>query len=364
MSQEPHLYPCQHFEQCGGCTQQHLDESSYHHFKYEIVRHLVGRLGLQENVIADMIHVGPKSRRRAEFKIAVNKGLVSVGFFAAKSHDVVDISMCPVTEPELFALISPLRDTISKLKKPGNIKSLSVTLLDDGIDSIISVKSPLMPTDKESLAAFASATPIVRLMEKVEDQETYHRIYEEAPATIAFSGVDVKLPVASFLQPTKAGQLAITKLVLEYLKSAKRVVDLYSGCGTYSFPLAKQGSRISAYEGAEEMIMAMQNAIRQHDLEQQMHAMTRDLYRKPLTAKELETFDGAVINPPRNGALPQAKQLAASKIPNIVMASCNPNTFERDAKALLEAGYKLESLTPVDQFYWTEHLEVVGKFSG
>jgi 23S rRNA (uracil1939-C5)-methyltransferase len=163
------------------------------------------------------------------------------------------------------------------------------------------------------------------------------------------------------LQATQVGQAAITDFILQNLRG-KNVVDLYSGCGTYSFPIAQTGANVRAFEGSYEMVLAFNNAIRQNGLDDKMSAQTRDLFKNPVRADELKNFDTIIINPPRNGALPQTQQIAKAGVANVIMVSCNPATFERDAKCLLQAGYIIDKIVPIDQFLWSNHLELVASF--
>ena len=228
-----------------------------------------------------------------------------------------------------------------------------------------------MEIDKETLIAFAEASPLVRLTIQVQPKRVSRRVpqaedpvtlYDTDQATITFADVEVMLPPGAFLQATRAGQEAITAQVVKHLQHRDMIADLYSGCGTYSFPLIQHANRVSAYEGVSEMAAAMNNACVRHGLDERMQTTVRDLFSDPLSAEELNAFDGVVINPPRNGALPQVKQIGKSKIRQVVMVSCDPSTFKRDASALLAAGYTLTEVTPIDQFTWSHHLEVVAAF--
>jgi 23S rRNA (uracil1939-C5)-methyltransferase len=88
----------------------------------------------------------------------------------------------------------------------------------------------------------------------------------------------------------------------------------------------------------------------------------RDLFARPLSASELRRFDAVVFDPPRAGARAQAEELAGSAVSVIAAVSCNPSTFARDARILAAGGYRLERVTPVDQFLWSPHLELVAIF--
>lgn len=370
-SEHRQLPPCRHFGTCGGCSLQHLNSTTYTRFKQNILAHIITELGVAPSVITPMVEVGEKSRRRAEFKIAVNKGVVSLGFYAPKSHDIIALTECPVSDDRLTALLPPLKNCLQSLKKPGMLKAISVTALDSGLDAIIIVRSPLSDSDREKLVSFAKAHNVARLNEHIQTHELSHTspsaehstcLYDGENSAIALGGVQVLLPVGAFLQATHKGQTAITQLVTEHLAGCERIADLYAGCGTYSFELVKHTASVTAYEGTEDMVQAMHNAIIRNNLEGRMTAYTRDLFTRPLNKEELNRFDGVVINPPRNGALPQIKHLITSAARTIVMVSCNPATFKRDAQCLIKGGYRLTRATAIDQFYWSGHLELVACF--
>jgi 23S rRNA (uracil1939-C5)-methyltransferase len=340
---------CQHFGKCGGCHAQFLQLDEYLQSKQHKVATLAKRLGVDKNIVQPMIAVGKGERRRASFRIAVDKGRVSLGFNAYHSHEIINIQQCFVLRPEIVALIEPLRACLQTLKKPSLIEEFRITLLRDGLDVSFTTKSPLKTSDKQFLLDFFATHNIVRVCENGQ------RV-AGGNALITFSDIVVELPPEAFLQASEKAQNAMQALVKQHLNGCESIVDLYSGCGTFTFPLAVR----SAYEGSSEMIAALHNAALKNNLI--VNAQTQDLFKSPLTASELAAFDGAVINPPHNGASPQCQQLAQSIIKKLVMVSCNPSTFERDAKTLLHGGYALTQLTPVDQFYWSTHLELVACF--
>ena len=212
---------------------------------------------------------------------------------------------------------------------------------------------------EESVTAFAREVDLVQLA--WETQNDIQRLHG-GELQLCLGEVVVEIPPRAFLQASVTAQAAITSIISEHLASCRHVADLYAGCGTYGFPLVAAGTRVHAFEGDAEMTAAMENARRGHHLEGRLQISRRDLYAAPLTASQLDGFDGAVINPPRNGALPQTEALAASNLRRVAMVSCNPASFERDARALLASGFCLETLTPIDQFYWSAHLELVACF--
>jgi 23S rRNA (uracil1939-C5)-methyltransferase len=352
--------PCIHFTKCGGCTMQHIKPLNYNIFKRDILLQAVKRLNCDESVVTALIQVGPHSRRRAEFKVTVNKGHISIGFFEAKSHNIVDVTMCPVTTSEIVDLLPKLRHALHDLKKPGNIKSTNISLADNGIDMLLNTTAPTTANDKAALIAFAKENGIIRLAEKATEIDI---LYNKESPLILLGDVEVELPTGSFMQATAIGQKAITDIILKNTEGHKRIIDLYCGIGTYSFPLVQTGHTVKAYEGGNEMVTAIHNAARRNNIEDKISAGVRDLIKRPVKPHELKDFDAVVINPPRNGAKPQAEEIAKSEIKKVVMVSCNPATFERDAKCLLDGGFGLNSATPIDQFYWNAHLELVAVFS-
>lgn len=340
---------CQHFGKCGGCHAQYLQLEDYLQTKQNKVAALVKRLGAEETIVQPMFVVGNAERRRATFRVMVNKDKINLGFNAYHSHEIVDLQECLVLRPEIIALLAPLRACLHTLKKPSVIEEFRITILRDGLDVSFITKSPFKNADKQLLLDFFASQNVVRVCENGQ------RIAGSA-AMIELGGIAVELPPEAFLQASEKAQIEMQKLVTQHLHNCKSIIDLYSGCGTFTFPLAAK----NAYEGSTEMIAALHNAAMKNNLT--INAQTRDLYKSPVTAAELAAYDGAVINPPHNGASPQCAQLAQSSIKKLVMVSCNPATFERDAKTLLHGGYTLTQLTPVDQFYWSTHLELVAYF--
>jgi len=189
-------------------------------------------------------------------------------------------------------------------------------------------------------------------------------VAERRTPEIDLSGLRVILPVGGFLQPTQEGEAALIALVRAGVGEARRVVDLFAGCGTFSASLAGAAA-VHAVEGEKPALAALERAVRTQAPGLALKPLTteaRDLARRPLLAEELNKFEAIVIDPPRAGALAQAEEIAKSKVPVVASVSCNPATFARDARTLLDGGYRLDCVTPVDQFLWSGHVELVGIF--
>jgi len=343
---------CIHFGVCGGCTLQDLPQAEYRERKRaEVVRALTKqRLGDAE--VAAVVAVPGGTRRRAVFKIARKDSVTEVGFHALKSHSIVDMRECLVLTPALVKLAQGLRALMNTLLANGQHAEAHVTEADNGIDIGFRANVQLKPA---LTTAFAKAAPKMGIVRVLWNGGL---AFESAAPVVRFGKADVKLPPKCFLQPTRAGEDALLACVLDATKGAKSIADLFSGCGTFSLPLAGR-ARVHAVEKDETMLAALMSAAKATSGLKPVTTAKRDLFKVPLNSVELGKFDAVTLDPPRAGAQSQAVQLAKSKIARIVYVSCDAQTFARDARILVDGGFKLGPVTPVDQFLWSEHIELV-----
>ncbi len=352
--------PCPYYEKCGGCKLQHVNEPTYYDFKQGLLNQSLARLGYDGAISDEIVKVQQRGRRRTEFKVAVEKGVVHLGFYENKSHNIVDIQDCIITDEAITSLLPVLREIITSLKKPARIKAVQATKLKSGVELVFTTANPLPQYERDKLETLGENPAIVRVVERsAEDFET---LYSDDKHYITFGGYDIPLPYGGFVQATEKGQKFLADYVVEHVKPARKIADLYCGCGTYSFPLLQNSDEVFGYEGSQEMVMAMSSTILQNSLEGKLSVASRDLFKEPLSIDELNNFEAVVINPPRNGALPQVKKIAQSNVNKVVYVSCSPATFERDAKELIQAGFKVTNAVAIDQFYWSSHLEVIVVF--
>ncbi len=349
-----HAQPaCTHYPACGGCQLQHLDEMAYRDF-------VMDRLA---RVVPLPPDVGPvalspaRSRRRASLKALKRGGRLSLGFHSEGTHALVDIQDCPVLAPELMGLLPPLRSLLKARLKDGQGAGIALTASDTGVDLLLANVSADGLAAIEALTDFAADHDLARL--SVEGPGGIDTLVERRTPVLAMGGVTVALPVAPFLQATREGEAALVAAVQEAVGGAPRVADLFCGLGTFALPLSRTAA-VLAVDAAGPAVMALGAAARQAG--RRVEVQHRDLFRRPLAGKELAGLDAVVFDPPRAGAEAQAKALAASEVPVIVAVSCNPNTFGRDAKILMDAGWRLTSLWPVAQFRWSSHVELVARF--
>jgi 23S rRNA (uracil1939-C5)-methyltransferase len=354
--------PCPHFGPCGGCALQHWRDEAYAAWKADLLGNALRRIG-SPSAIGPLARTPPGGRRRADFAVRREGGTVRVGFNAARTHDVVDVWTCPVLAPALAALIAPLRSVlkgISGLRREG---SAIVNLLASGPDILLRGEAPLTTADRTALTAFAEKFAIPRISWAIGRQpETACQL--RASAT-DLSGVTVSPAPGAFLQASAEGEAAIVAAVLAGIpaKLTRRacIADLYSGVGTLSFPLA-QHARVDAFEGDASAVASLRQACGAAGLAGRVTATVRDLARQPLSAKELAHYAAVVLDPPFVGAAAQMRELAGSKVATIIYVSCNPAALARDGVVLSEAGYRVESATPIDQFLWSARLESVVVF--
>jgi 23S rRNA (uracil1939-C5)-methyltransferase len=353
--------PCPHFGPCGGCALQHLEAGACLEWKRGLVVQALARRGLEGVPVAAPVTVPEKARRRAVLAAARSGGRVDLGFHQARSHAIVDLSDCRVLHPDLFALLAPLREVLALVLEDGARAGATLLLTETGIDLLLDGPAPPDLAAREALAAFAEDRDLARLSWRAGDDPLVEPVAQRRAPLVRFAGVAVAPPPGGFVQPTAEGKAALVAGVLRRLpEGATRLADLYAGCGTFTFALAAR-ARVHAVEGEAAALAALEAAARA-SAAGRVTAEQRDLARRPLLAEELNPYDCVVFDPPRAGAKAQAEQLALSGVPAAIAVSCNPHTFARDARLLADGGFALEEVTPIDQFPWTGHLELVARF--
>jgi len=335
--------PCPHFGVCGGCSLQHLPEIAYAEAKRDFVRAALAHRGLDETLVAPVERVSPATRRRARLAMARN----AVGFHERASHRIVDMTACPVLHPAIFAVVAGLRSLALK-------GTASLTLADTGIDLLLELPREPELSALETLAEFARDRDLARLSWRTRG-ELPTPVVQRRPVQMGFSGVTVDLPPDCFLQATQESETKMRDLVLQGVGDARTVADLYAGVGTFSFALAKN-AKVHAADRDAAAIAALGRA------DAGISTETRNLEKRPLLRHELDNFEAVTFDPPYAGAAAQTKEMARSAIKRIVAVSCNPASFARDARTLVDGGYRLARVVPVDQFLWSAEIELVAHF--
>jgi 23S rRNA (uracil1939-C5)-methyltransferase len=347
--------PCRHARTCGGCQLQHAADSFVATWKQQVVETALSAQGLTA-AFHPIVTSPAKTRRRATLSARRTKSGALLGFHARGSDTLVAVPDCQLLHPQLVAAFPGLEALVTLGGSRSAELSLQITTTRGGVDVVVTGGKPLDSALQLELARAVEAHGFSRLTWNGETIALRDR-----PAQ-AFGAATVVPPAGAFLQATPEGEAALLSAVRAALGPQKRIVDLFSGVGTFALPLASE-VEVHAVEGDKAMIAALDLGARHTQGLRRLTTEARDLFRRPLEPDELAAFTGAVIDPPRAGAEAQVGSLARSVIPVIAAVSCNPVTFARDAKTLIAAGYHLDWVQVVDQFRWSSHVELAARFS-
>ncbi len=347
--------PCPHFRSCGGCALQHASDDFVEGWKADVVRTALSAQGIEAPIRA--VHTSPEnSRRRATLSGRRTKKGALVGFHARASGTIIEIPSCTLLLPEIIALRPALEDlTILGGSRKGEM-SFAITWSEAGADVAVSGGKPLDGPLRAVLGAKVGEHGFARLSWDGE------WIAEREAPTQDMDGIAVTPPPGSFLQATTHGEASLRRAVTEAVGDADRIVDLFAGCGTFALPLAKR-AEVLAVEGDAALLGALEKGWRHAKGLRKVVTEKRDLFRRPLLPDELSKFQAAVIDPPRAGAEAQMTEIADSSLNRVAAVSCNPVTFARDARILIDAGFALNWVEVVDQFRWSPHVEIIASFT-
>jgi len=358
-SPERQAAPCVHYDRCGNCTLQHLNEKYYRDWKVAMVKEALR--DLQPEQWLETIFLGRSNRRRATFATLKHDKQITMGYYRRRSREISDIDTCLVADPRLIQLRETIKPFLKPILREGKTVDVFLQLVGEEVDMVLTgflgkFGEPDLPV-QEALEVLLHLTPVSRISWRAHENEPIQVIHEKDDVIANFGGLKVHLPPFAFLQPTLDGEQALVKAVMDALPAEGKFADLFSGCGTFSGPMLARGP-VEAYEMASSACQALNRASGGRPLK----AIARDLYAKPLSVEELDRFDAIVFDPPRGGCREQVSIMAKAKTPTLIGVSCNPASFSRDARILAEGGYRLQTLQIIDQFLWSHHVEVVGVF--
>ncbi|TAX33339.1 class I SAM-dependent RNA methyltransferase [Rhizobium leguminosarum] len=353
--QEP---PCRHFGPdgvngtCGGCTLQHMADAPYGAFKRQLVIDALKSKGLTPEV-GEIVPARPGERRRVVFAARKTEKDMLVGFNQAESHHIVAIEECPISSAGVIARLPAIRAIAASLATSAEPFRVAVLETLSGLDvSVDDVKKLSDPQRRKAIETALGLRGIARVSLNGEI------LVEPSKPMVEFGGIQVSPPPGGFTQATKPAEEAMAELVIAHAGKAKRIADLFAGSGTFSLRLARIG-RVHAVEAEAKALAALDHAARNTQGLKPVTVEKRDLFRRPLMTQEFKPYDVVVFDPPRAGAEFQCQELARSAVKKIVAVSCNPLTLARDLAILVEGGYRITGVTPIDQFLWTSHVEVV-----
>ena len=342
---------CPHFGVCGGCAMQHLSEDSYRSWKRDLVVIALSQAGIDAPV-APLTDAHGDGRRRVVFHARCGgHGVLQVGYSAARAHHIVPIDRCPILAKGLDGALKTawaIAEVLDFVRKPLDIQ---FTATDQGLDVDIRGSGTLTAPAVAALAGVAQRYDLARLTRHGE------LIAQMRRPSLRMGSAIVPLPPGAFLQATALGEAVLSRLVVDSCSGADRIADLFAGVGTFALRLAAH-ARVFAFDEDEAAIAALERATGAAGLKP-LRAERRNLFKAPLTATELSGFDAVVFDPPRQGAQLQSREIAASRVPTLVAVSCSPGTFARDMRHLIDGGYRLLSVIPIDQFRYSAHVEIV-----
>jgi 23S rRNA (uracil1939-C5)-methyltransferase len=344
---------CRHFGTCGGCALQHMAEPAYLAWKREIVR----RSFLLHHIDAEVEPVAatpPGARRRAIFSAVHTKDRQILGFHRRGSHEIIAVEECPVLSADIVAALPLLRQIAARAIRKRH-QARGTVLAGNGLDIAIDGGGRLDRTALEELGKFSREQAVARLT--VDGTEVFVNRRPE----IAADGAPLLPPPGGFVQASARAEQALAEAVTAHVGDAAPVADLFSGIGTFALRLARHAA-VTAVEGDPALLDALGQAVRHAGGLKPVTTLRRDLFANPLAPAELDRFGAVVFDPPAAGAKAQSEAIARSKVPIVAAVSCNPATLGRDARILIDGGYRLTRVLPVDQFLWSAEIEVVATF--
>ncbi len=345
---------CPYFGACGGCALQHMERDAYLAWKRDQVAAALKARGLAADI--EPVRPAPSaSRRRATLAIGRGKEGPVLGYRRARSHDLIDVEACPVLTAAISDRLPRLKQALGPLLAGKREARVTVTETESGLDVFLEGARP----SPAAIAAFAARAPALGVSRLTVGGDT---IAPGAAPEVDLMGAKVKLPPGAFLQASREAETEMAALVREGVGKAKRIADLFAGLGTFTFALARNAA-VDAYEADEPALAALAEAARRTPKLKPVRTFARDLFRAPLSVAELQAYGAVVFDPPRAGASAQAAQLAKSPVSALVAVSCNPGTLARDLRILVDGGYRITRVVPVDQFLFSPHIEVVAQLS-
>lgn len=352
--------PCRHFGTCGGCALQHMAGHAYAAWKRGLVVDALAQRGITADVRAPVV-VGGGARRRAVLSAVAPRAGVVLGFHGARDTTVIDIGECHVLVARIVSALPDVRRILSALPAWEGEARVVIVATDNGLD--VDVSGAVGKGGLDAAQSGRVAGEAERLRALVRFSVDGSPVYQRGNPALSMGRATVSPPAGVFLQASPEAERAMADAVVAALpKRAKNAVDLFCGVGAFTFPLGARVA-VTAVDSDRRALGALEAAARGAQGVKPIRTLHRDLFHEPLSRKELEAFDMAVFDPPRAGAAAQAQMLARSKVPVVVAVSCNPATLARDLRTLLDGGYRLGEVVPIDQFHWSAHVEAIAVLS-
>lgn len=354
---------CPHFADCGGCELQHLSQQSYRTWKIHKVQTILERAKIKPKTMEEPVFIDQGTRRRTTLAVLKTAQSLHLGYHAPRSHQITSIKSCAILDTQLEQIITGLPQFLNIIAPQGTPLSVMLQVAGGGVDMMLGGEwaegRGFTLAQNEALAQMAHALDIARISMRAGEHSATEILLVRKPIIKDFADLRVALPPVPFLQASDAGEDALIAAVREYTGDAQNIADLFCGCGTFTGALLDRAQQIYAADSDRDAITALQAT--KHP---KLSAQARNLFQEPLSSKELSAFDAIILDPPRAGAYEQVRSIAYSDAPRVIMVSCNPASFARDAKVLMEDGdFSCKSMRVIDQFTWSSHAEIVGLFT-
>ncbi len=358
------LPPCVYYDSCGGCQVQHISDEQYKIWKIESVQAALTRVQIAPEMMGEPVFISNATRRRATLAAFKEGKNVTLGFHQSKSHDVQPIEKCLLLTPSLNGLVENIKPYLARFLKEQTPTDIMIQDIDNAIEMIIvgplSRSGEADTNQRKIIAEMCETLNIARVGWQKKEYAPIEPVISITPVSKKYGDMIVDISMGSFLQPSSEGEAALVSLVVDAMPKIKKmkIADLFSGCGTFTGPALKFG-HVHAVEENAAATEALQTGMKRV---QGLTVEKRNLAAEPLTLRELKNYNVVIFDPPRAGAKEQCEKLAKSTVKTVIAVSCNPSTFARDAKILIDGGYRFKKMTMVDQFIWSSHTEVVGIF--
>lgn len=358
-SSERREAPCPVFTVCGGCQLQHLPEQAQLRYKTDALREVLARIG--KITTTDLLPAVPSPlpfhyRTRAQLK--VERG--ELGYYRRKSHRIVPVDRCPL-------LTAPLNAALEEVLRSLNGDRLEEVVLQGNAsgDCLIILRGDQFPSDRGAQFYEAAREELSLKGVIVSNRQGWHTFGENFLIETV-RGKRFRVSDRAFSQVNPAVNPLLIETALDWIDPAPedRILELYSGIGNFTLFLAERAGAVTAVEGnrpaVEDARWNLQTA-GLHNVVLQISSAEEGARR---ATKEKRPYTQVFLDPPREGAgkgvMPSIAFLGARKVTYL---SCDPATFARDARYLLDREYRLKRIQPFDMFPQTGHLELLAEFS-
>ena len=353
---------CEHFSKCGGCLLQHWQYENYKQWKFNLIRQPLLKLTPDIKTL-DMISAENYSRRRAKFFLRQDNNSCKLGFKKYKSETLININNCIIIDPEIMAFMSELKNAFNKIFLTNEILIFHVNKLDYGLDILIQTNKSLRINDLINIFKNFKSKIISIYYQQNNQNPELILFYNKNKLSFGKDNVYGLIPPAGFFQATKLAENELIKNILNEIQNKNEyVLDLYSGSGTFTLPLLKNGYNVYAIDNNKSSIESLIKSSKEQNLFNNFKYNISNLTKEKIETHFFQNFDMVILDPPRAGAIIQVTSLGKSKVKKIIYISCNIQTFLRDSKILLSYGYKIKYILPIDQFLYTSHLEIFSVF--